>query len=318
MATVKSCMVTGGAGFIGSHLAHALVQRRDHVRVFDNLSTGSLDNLAAVRDRIEWIEGDVTDLAALKHAAQGVDVIFHQAALASVSRSVKDPVSTHETCATGTLNVLVAARDAGAQRVVYASSSSVYGDTPTLPKVETMAPSPRSPYAAAKLAGEAYCQAFHDVYGLGCVALRYFNVFGPRQDPDSPYSAVIPLFATAMAAGRRPTIFGDGEQSRDFTFVANVVQANLLAATAPAAPGNAYNVACGQRYTLNELIGVLNRLLGTEVEPTYADPRPGDVRHSLADISRAQQDLDFRPEIDFEDGLAQTVEYYKHAPQGDR
>ena len=310
---MKSCLVTGGAGFIGSHLARALLTRGCRVRVFDNLSTGSLDNLADIMDRIEWVEGDLTDLPAVHRAVAGVDVIFHEAALASVSRSVKDPISTHEVCATGTVNVLVAARDAQVKRVVFASSSSVYGDTPTLPKVETMTPSPLSPYAAAKLAGEGYCRAFYEVYGLPCVSLRYFNVFGPRQDPNSPYSAVIPLFVTAMAAGQRPTVFGDGEQSRDFTFVANVVDANMLAATAPDAPGKTYNVASGHRYSLNQLIDVLNRLLGTQIEPIYTAPRPGDVQHSQADVSRAQKDLGYRPQVSFEDGLALAIEHYRQA-----
>ena len=308
---MKSCLVTGGAGFIGSHLTHALLERGCAVRVLDNLSTGHLDNLSGVLDRIEWVEGDVTDLATVRRAVAGVDVVFHEAALASVTRSVEDPIATHETCATGTLNVLVAAKDAGVRRVVYASSSSVYGDTPTLPKVETMVPSPMSPYAAAKLAGEGYMSAFTKVYGLECVSLRYFNVFGPRQDPKSPYSAVIPLFATAMIAGHAPTIFGDGEQSRDFSHVENVIHANILATQSPNAPGHVLNVACGARQTLNQLVETLNELLGTQIEPRYADPRPGDVLHSHADISLAREVLGYEPRVDFREGLRRTVEWYR-------
>jgi UDP-glucose 4-epimerase len=307
------CLVTGGAGFIGSHLTAALVARGHAVRVFDNFSTGSLANLAPVRARVEVVTGDLTDLDALRKAAGGEEVIFHQGALASVPRSVADPVATHEACATGTLNVLVAAREAGVRRVVYAASSSAYGASIRLPKRETDPTLPLSPYAVAKLTGEHYCAAFTHVHGLETVRLRYFNVFGPRQPPDSPYSAVIPLFIKSMLEGRRPRIHGDGEQSRDFTFVADVVQANLLAAEASGVAGKVYNIACGRRTSLLELVARLNALLGTTIQPAHEATRPGDVRHSQADISAAQADLGYRPRVDMEEGLQRTVAYFKEA-----
>ena len=304
-------LVTGGAGFIGSHIVEALVARGDRVRVLDNFSTGHRGNLAGANRAIEVIEGDVTDAAKVAQAVTGVDCVFHQAALASVPRSIEKPLETHAVCVTGTLNVLDAARRAGVRRVVYAASSSAYGDQPTSSKRETDVAGPLSPYAAAKLAGELYCQAFYHSYGLETVAIRYFNVFGPRQDPDSPYSAVIPLFITAMLAGKQPTVYGDGEQSRDFTYVANVVHANLLAADAKEAAGEMFNVANGRATTLLELIGELNRLLGTDIRPHHAPPRIGDVRDSLADISRARRLLAYEPQVDFRAGLERSIEYYR-------
>src|SRR5947208_2603828 len=267
------CLVTGGAGFIGSHLVEALVSRGHETRVLDNLSTGSLSNLE--------VDSDITDLETVRWSMRGVEVVYHQAALPSVPRSVADPVATHQVCANGTLNVLLAAREAGVRRVVYAASSSAYGNSARLPKSESDPAAPLSPYAAAKLAGENYCAAFSEVYGLETVRLRYFNVFGPRQTPDSPYAAVIPLFIQALTSGKQPTIHGDGGQSRDFTFVADVVQANLLAADAPGVSGRVFNVACGKQTSLLQLIGCLNELLGTKISPQHAAPRAGDVKHSL-------------------------------------
>jgi UDP-glucose 4-epimerase len=308
---MTSCLVTGGAGFIGSHLAEALVERGHRVRILDNLSTGSLESLAAIRDRVEFIEGDLRDGDAVRLAARGIEWIFHQGALASVPRSVADPLSTHEVCATGTLNVLLAARETGVKRVVYAASSSAYGALEKLPKQETDPTLPLSPYAAAKLAGEHYCAAFTNVYGLETVRLRYFNVFGPRQPPDSPYAAVIPLFVEAMLHGRSPRIHGDGLQSRDFTYVEDVVRANLLAAEAPTASGKVYNIACGRRTTLLELVDELNALLGTNLRPVHEAPRPGDVRHSQADITRAQQELGYQPTWDIPRGLQALLEHFR-------
>jgi UDP-N-acetylglucosamine/UDP-N-acetyl-alpha-D-glucosaminouronate 4-epimerase len=305
------CLVTGGAGFIGSHLVEALVARGHPVRVFDNFSTGDPDNLTGVRSQIEVIEGDLTDPEGVRRAVRDVEVVFHQAALASVPRSVADPLATHAACATGTLHVLQAAREAGVRRVIYAASSSAYGASDKLPKSETDQTLPLSPYAVAKLTGEHYCAAFTQVYGLETVRLRYFNVFGPRQTPDSPYAAVIPLFLRAMLAGRSPHVHGDGHQSRDFTFVEDAVQANLLAAEAPGASGKVYNIACGRRTSLLALIGRMNELLGTDILPSYRDPRPGDVRHSQADISRAQTDLGYRPRTDVETGLRRCLEWMR-------
>lgn len=301
-------LVTGGAGFIGSHIAEALVRRGDRVRVFDNLSTGKRANLAA---GVEFLEGDLVDPDAVAKAVAGVECVFHEAALASVPRSVEKPLDTHAACVTGTVNLLDAARRAGVRRVVYAASSSAYGDQPTSSKRETDLPAPISPYGAAKLAAEIYCQAFAATYKLETVCLRYFNVFGPRQDPDSPYSAVIPLFITALLAGRRPIVYGDGGQSRDFTYVANVVQGNLLAADAPNASGRVINVANGRTTSLLQLLDALNRLLGTNVQPIHEAPRVGDVRESLADITRARNLLAYEPEVDFEEGLRRSIDYYR-------
>jgi UDP-glucose 4-epimerase len=309
-------LVTGGAGFIGSHLVDALLQRGDRVRVLDDFSTGSWDNLEAVRDRIEVIEGDITDPSTVRTAVRDVDVVFHQAALASVPRSVANPLATHRVCVDGTLNVLLAARDAQARRVVYAASSSAYGNSARLPKRETDPTAPLSPYAAAKLAGENYCAAFSEVYGLETVRLRYFNVFGPRQTPDSPYAAVIPLFIRALTSGQSPTVHGDGQQSRDFTFVADVVQANLLAASAPGVSGRVYNVACGRRTSLLELVALLNTLLGTGIATTHTAPRAGDVKHSLADIERARAELGYRPTTDMREGLRRCLEWHQGRARG--
>jgi UDP-glucose 4-epimerase len=305
------CLVTGGAGFIGSHLVEALVERGHTVRVLDNFSTGDPANLFAVRERVRVLDGDITDLTTVQAAAQGVEVIFHQAALASVPRSVADPMATHQACVNGTLHVLLAAREAGVRRVVYAASSSAYGNSMRLPKCESDPTLPLSPYAVAKLAGEHYCAAFSEVYGLETVRLRYFNVFGPRQSPDSPYAAVIPKFIEAMTGGRGPVLHGDGEQSRDFTFVADVVQANLRAAEAPNVGGKVFNIACGRRTSLLELVGLLNTLLGTDIKPTHTAARPGDVRHSLASIERATEELDYQPTTDMATGLRRCLEWWR-------
>jgi UDP-glucose 4-epimerase len=304
-------LVTGGAGFIGSHIAAALVKRGERVRVLDNLSTGHRRNLTPLEDDIEFVHGDLVDRAAVERALQGVEVVVHQAALASVPRSVAAPLDTNAACVTGTVNLLDAARDCGVRRVVYAGSSSAYGDQPAPAKHEALLPSPVSPYAAAKLAGEFYCQAFTATYGLETVSLRYFNVFGPRQDPQSQYAAVIPKFITEILAGRRPTIFGDGRQSRDFTYIDNVVHGNLLAADAAGAVGKTINVACGQQFDLLELVRAINRALGTSVEPEFAPARAGDVRESLADISLARELLEYEPVVEFDEGLRRTVEYYR-------
>ncbi len=309
---MRTFLVTGGAGFIGSHIAEALARRGDQLRVLDNLSTGSLENLAGFRDDLEFIEGDITDAAVVARAVRDVDCIFHEAALASVPASVERPLVTHAACVTGTLNLLDAARRAGVRRLVYAASSAAYGDRPSSSKRESDLPAPISPYGAAKLAAEYYCQAFTATYGFETVALRYFNVFGPRQDPNSPYSAVIPLFLTALLAGRQPVIYGDGRQSRDFTFVANVVQANLLAADAADVAGQVLNVANGRSTDLLTLLEVLNRLLGTNVAPIHAPPRVGDVRESMADITLARRLLGFDPPIGFEEGLRRSIDYYRH------
>ncbi len=304
-------LVTGGAGFIGSHLVDALLERSEQVRVLDNLSTGRRANIEHVLDRIEFIEGDLRDRDIVQQAMQGVDYVLHQAALPSVQRSVVDPLTTNEVNVTGTLHLLIAARDAKVKRMVFASSSSVYGDTPTLPKHEAMPTQPRSPYAVSKLAGERYCLSFYDVYGLPTVALRYFNVFGPRQDPTSQYSGVMPKFITALIRGEAPTIYGDGTQSRDFTYVANVVRANLLACECDNAVGKVMNVACGARYTLLDLYAALAKIMGTEIEPVFAAPRPGDVKHSLAAIDVARQALGYEPTVGWEEGLRRTVEWYR-------
>jgi UDP-glucose 4-epimerase len=304
-------LVTGGAGFIGSHIAQALLARGDRVRVLDNLVTGSRANLAAIAsDRLEFIEADLNDSAAVSKAVAGVDCIFHQAALASVPRSVAFPLDTNAACVTGTVNLLDQARRANVRRLVYAASSSAYGDQPYSSKRECDSPSPLSPYAAAKLAGEYYCQAFYRTYGLETVCLRYFNVFGPRQDPTSQYSAVIPLFITKLLSSVRPVVYGNGLQSRDFTYIENVVHGNLLASQAPAA-GRVINVAGGRSYTLLELLAALNEMLGTNVQPIHEPPRVGDVRDSLADITLARQLLGYEPCVGFEEGLRRSIAYYR-------
>jgi UDP-glucose 4-epimerase len=304
-------LVTGGAGFIGSHLAAALLERGNRVRVFDNLSTGNRANLEHLGNRVEFVRGDLVDGGAVERALADVEVVFHEAALASVPRSVDAPLDTNAACVTGTVTLLDAARRCGVRRVVFGGSSSAYGDQPIPAKHEALVPMPRSPYAAAKLAGEFYCQAFTATYGLETVTLRYFNVFGPRQDPQSQYAAVIPKFITEMLTRRRPTIFGDGKQSRDFTYVDNVVHGNLLAANAPEAIGRTINVACGESFDLLQLVDGINRALGTEIRPVFAAPRAGDVRESLADISLARDVLKYEPTVGFEEGLARTIDYYR-------
>lgn len=312
--TAPRYLVTGGAGFIGSHIAATLLQRGDRVRVFDNLSTGREANIAALQtfgNQVEIVRGDLRDLAAVRAAVAGVEVIFHQAALASVPRSLADPVASLETNVNGTQHILLAARDAGVRRVVMASSSAVYGNAPEQPKREDMTPEPLSPYAVHKLASEQLAGIFTKIFGLETVALRYFNVFGPRQDPTSEYAAVIPLFLTALLEGRRPVVFGDGEQTRDFVYIENIAQANLLAAEAPMAYGQVMNIGGGKRVSLNQLLAIAGGMLGIEVHADYREPRPGDVRDSMADISRARQLIGYEPRIDFREGLARTLEDYR-------
>ncbi len=303
-------LVTGGAGFIGSHIVDALLARGHNVRVIDNFSTGKRANLAHVVDRIDLREASITDRDAVIDAMQGIDYVFHTAALASVPRSIHDPVANNEHNVTGTLNVLVAARDAGVKRLVYSASSSAYGDIDGTYKIEDMAPRPLSPYAIAKLAAEQYCRVFTTIYGLETVSLRYFNVFGPRQDPLSTYAAVIPKFITAMLDDRPPTVEGDGLQTRDFTYVDNVVQGNLLACHAPGVAGEMMNLACGEQITLLDMIAMLNRIMGKSIEPVFGPPRPGDVRHSRASIEKARSLLGYEPIVNFEEGLARTVRWY--------
>ena len=309
-------LVTGGAGFIGSHLAAGLLDRGHDVRILDNFATGRRSNVAAIGGEVELVEGDIQSYERAITAVRGCEVVFHQAALPSVPRSIQDPLTSNATNVIGTINVLLAARDEGVRRVVCASSSSVYGANPGLPKHEDMATLPISPYATAKLAGEGYCRSFGIGYGLDTVALRYFNVFGPRQDPTSQYAAVIPNFITALLAARAPTIYGDGEQSRDFTHVANVVQANLLAMDAEGVSGRVYNIAWGEEITLNQLVGELQGLIGTDVGPVYEPARPGDVKHSLADIGRARDELGYEPLVDLREGLRQTIAHYREPAAG--
>jgi UDP-glucose 4-epimerase len=306
-------LITGGAGFIGSNLAQRLIDDGARVRVLDNFSTGRRSNLKG--RPVELVEGSVTDLDTCMAACDGVEIVFHEAALPSVSRSVADPLGSHAAAATGTLNVLWAAKESGADRVIYAASSSAYGDTPTLPKHEAMPTSPRSPYAVAKLAGEMYCRAFADVYGFTAVALRYFNIFGPNQDPRSPYGAVIPIFIQAALDGVVPRIEGDGGQTRDFTYIENAVSANLKAATADAAnvAGRTFNVGAGQRISVLDLWTLIKKLTGTDVDAVHVDPRPGDVRDSLADISAGVAAYGYEVTVGLEEGLRRTIEHLKHA-----
>ena len=306
-------LVTGAAGFIGSALVRALLDRGDHVRGVDNLSTGRRENLAEVLSRIDFRLADLTDAAACQDVCRGVDYIFHEAAIPSVPRSIADPVASNSANVDATVNLLVAARDAKVKRLVYAGSSSAYGDTPTLPKREDMPPRPISPYAVSKLAAEFYLTAFHRVYGLETVTIRYFNVFGPRQDPNSPYSAVLARFITLMLRGEQPTIFGDGEQSRDFTYIDNVVSANLLACHAPAGnvAGRVFNVATGERFSLNQTFKLLAGITNFSGEPKHAEARTGDVKHSLADISAANEAFGYKPLVTFEEGLRRTVQWYR-------
>lgn len=307
---MQKLLVTGGAGFIGSHLVHRLLKDKHEVRVLDNFATGKKQNLSPIGNEIELVEGDIRDLAACQKACQRVDTVFHLGALGSVPRSIADPGTSNAVNVGGTLNLLIAAREAGVRRFVFSSSSSVYGDTPTLPKYEAMRPSPRSPYAVTKLAAEEYCRAFHLTYGLETVALRYFNVFGPRQDPNSAYAAAIPRFLKAISSGERPVIFGDGQQSRDFTYVDNVVEANLLAAAAVGVGGEVMNVACAQQLTIEQVVFGIAAQLNVACEPDYQTVRAGDVQHSRADISRAENLLGYRPLILFKEGLERTVKAF--------
>lgn len=304
-------LVTGGAGFIGSNISEELVKRGEKVRILDNFSTGKRENIVKFKDSIELIEGDLGNLEVVKRAMIGVDFVLHQGALPSVERSIEEPLTTNKVNILGTLNVLLAACEAKVKRVIYASSSSVYGDTRTLPKKEVMKTSPQSPYAVTKLIGEEYCRIYYSIYGLETVCLRYFNVFGPRQDPSSQYAAVIPKFITLMLRGESPPIYGDGEQSRDFTFIDNVVKANLEACEAKGVSGRAFNIACGKSISINNLVQRLNRILKTRIEPTYQSPRKGDVRHSWADISQARKILHYSPEVGFAAGLEKTVRWFR-------
>jgi UDP-glucose 4-epimerase len=305
-------LITGIAGFIGSTLAHTLVEQGHEVRGIDNLSTGSLDNLADIRDKIDFQQADLQDADAMRSACEGIDFILHQGALASVPRSVKDPLTSHESNLNGTLNLLLAAREAKVRRIVYAASSSAYGDQPTQPKQEDMLPLPLSPYAVQKLACEYYIQAFYRAYGLEGICLRYFNIFGPRQAADSPYSGVIAKFTTQMMDGVTPTIFGDGLTSRDFNYIDNAVSANLLASTAPSsvATGRVFNIGTGKSHTLNEVYAAIAGQLGFTAKPIYGPPRAGDIRHSLADITRASKELGYQPKVHCFDGLQKTVAWY--------
>jgi len=303
-------LVTGGAGFVGSHLTEGLVNRGHKVRVIDNFATGKRKNIAHLLDKIELIEGDIRNPQDCKRAVDGVSVVLHQAAVPSVPKSVKDPVTSHQANVDGTFNMLMAAKDAEVKRFVYAASSSAYGDTEVSPKHEKVLPGPKSPYAVNKLVGEYYGRAFYECFGLQTISLRYFNVFGPRQDPASQYAAAIPAFVTAILEDRQPTVYGDGEQSRDFTFIENVIEANLLAAGAPETHGEVINIACGQSVTINSIIKQINELLGKNIEPIYTDPRPGDVRDSLADISRAQEVIGYKPVVYFDEGLKRAIDWY--------
>ena len=308
---MEKFLVTGGAGFIGSNIKRKLVRQGCFVRVLDNLLTGKKSNLADVMDKIEFIEADMGDPDVAGNAVKDIEVVLHQGALPSVPKSVNNPAATNRHCVDATLTMLIAARDAKVKRFVYAGSSSAYGDTPTLPKVETMKPLPLSPYAAAKLAGEHYCSVFYNCYGLETISLRYFNVFGPYQDPTSQYAAAIPAFVTAILADKPPTIYGDGRQSRDFTYVDNVVEANLLAARAPRTGGEVINIACGDAVTVNQIIDMINDIVGKDVKPVYTDPRPGDVKHSLADISLAQKTIGYESIVSFREGLEKAIGWYR-------
>jgi UDP-glucose 4-epimerase len=314
-ASMGNYLVTGGAGFIGSHIVSALVERGDRVRVFDNLCTGHKRNIDLFKGKVEFVEGDLVNIGEVERALDGIEVVLHQAALASVPRSVDTPLDTNAACVTGTVTLLDAARRTGVRRVVFAGSSSAYGDQETPAKHEGLLPAPLSPYAAAKVAGEFYCQSFTATYGLETVTIRYFNVFGPRQDPKSQYAAVIPKFITEILAGRRPTIFGDGKQSRDFTYIDNIVHGNLLAADAPGAVGKTINVACGESFNLLQLVDGINKALGTNIEPVFEPARVGDVRDSLADISLARKLLKYEPIVGFDEGLKRTVAYYRSISQ---
>jgi nucleoside-diphosphate-sugar epimerase len=308
---MSTYLVTGGAGFIGSHLAETLVTEGHDVRVIDNLSTGKRENMQAFETGITYIEGDIRDMDTVERAVDGVEYVLHQAALASVPRSIEDPVSSNQVNVLGTLNLLEAARKHSVKKFVYASSSSVYGDSDSLPKREDMTPNPKSPYAVGKLTAEWYCRVYSEIHDLPTVSLRYFNVFGQRQDPDSQYSAVIPLFVTALTRGQRPTIFGDGEQSRDFTYIDNVVEANLLSCRSPERGAMVFNVACGERLSLNTLYARLSDIIGVDLEPNFGPPRAGDVKHSQASIDAIVSAIGYKVRLDFDEGLKKTVAWYR-------
>ena len=317
MAMTSKCLITGGAGFIGSNLADELIRQGARVRIIDDFSTGFRENLDEIAGDFDFIEGDINDDAAVAKAIDGVEVVFHQAALPSVPRSVEDPAETHRVCVDGTFNMLIKAKEAGVKRFVYAASSSAYGDQPTLPKVETMRPDPLSPYAVAKLTGELYCRAFNNVYGMETVALRYFNVFGPRQNPASMYSGVISRFIDALMTQQPPVIYGDGEQSRDFTYIANVVDANIKAAQTAKGLGETMNVANGERITLNELLSVLKKITGTpDAAAEFQASRSGDVKHSQADNQRAIECLGYSELVGLEEGLRNTINWWKSSRFG--
>jgi UDP-glucose 4-epimerase len=308
---MSNVLVTGGAGFIGSHLTHRLVALGHRVRVLDNFSTGKRANLAAVAEKIELVHGDLRDESVCRAACDGMEFVYHQAAIPSVPVSVENPVPSHEVNIGGTFNLLRAACDRKVRRVIYAASSSAYGNTAESPKHERLATAPLSPYAVQKLTGELYCRAFYECYGLETLSIRYFNVFGERQDPRSQYAAAIPAFVTSILRGESPTIYGDGEQTRDFTYIDNVVQGNILAMEVARTAGQSVNVACGGQVTVNEVIAAINRALGTKIAPTYAPTRAGDVKHSCADIRLAAEVLNYRPKVSFEDGLRRAIDYYK-------
>lgn len=308
---MESFLVTGGAGFIGSNICRRLVSEGCKVRVVDNLITGRMSNLADIIDKIEFIEADMGDEQVAKDAMVGIDVVLHEGAVPSVPRSIDDPACTHKHCVDATFTLLLAARDASVKRFVYAASSSAYGDSDVLPKVETMVTNPLSPYAVGKLVGEYYCKVFSDVFGLETIALRYFNVFGPYQDPNSQYAAAIPAFVTSILRGESPIIYGDGEQSRDFTFIDNVVEANLLAGRAEKTNGEVVNIACGERITINGIIDLINDLTGNDVKAKYDKNRAGDVKHSLADISRAGEVIGYKPIYSFREGLTKAIDWYR-------
>lgn len=305
----KKIVITGAAGFIGSNIAQSLADNNEIIAI-DDLSTGNLSNIKDIIDSINFIKGSITDLNILKSAFSGADYVLHLGALPSVPRSIKDPIATNNININGTLNVLVASKDEGVKRVIFSSSSSVYGDTPILPKTEAMRPNPLSPYAISKLTGEQYCRVFYNIYGLETVALRYFNVFGPRQNPESQYAAVIPRFIKCISSNQQPTVYGDGEQTRDFTFVENVIQANIKACTAEKAPGNVYNIGCGERYSLNTLISLINEYYHKNIDPIYTESREGDVKDSLADITSAKHDLGYSPDFNFIEGLNKTISFF--------
>jgi nucleoside-diphosphate-sugar epimerase len=304
-------LVTGGAGFIGSNICRQLVRQGCFVRVIDNLLTGKESNLADIRGKIDFVKADMGDYEAARSAMKDIEVVLHHGALPSVPRSVDDPATCHQHCVNATFNLLLAARDSGIKRFVYAASSSAYGDTPTLPKIETMLVKPLSPYAVGKLVGEYYCSVFHKVYGLQTISLRYFNVFGPYQDPKSQYAAAIPAFVTSILKGVPPVVYGDGQQTRDFTHVSNIVQANLLAAQAKETKGEVVNIACSESITINGVISLINEFLGTHIQPVYEPSRAGDVKHSLADISLAREVIGFTPVVNFRDGLKGSIQWYK-------